>query len=89
MDIRCEVKLNKDQYKKIEEAIVNEGANLNDLEYIEIKATDKEDEFDVTYKVNNEPPVNRIRRITGYLVGTLDRFNTAKRAEVLDRTKHV
>ena len=29
----------------------------------------------------------RIRRITGYLVGTLDRFNYAKRAEVLDRTK--
>lgn len=30
----------------------------------------------------------RIRRITGYLVGTLDRFNTAKRAEVIDRVKH-
>jgi len=30
----------------------------------------------------------RIRRITGYLVGTLDRFNTAKRAEVNDRVKH-
>ncbi len=30
----------------------------------------------------------RIRRITGYLVGTLDRFNNAKRAEVADRIKH-
>ena len=30
----------------------------------------------------------RIRRITGYLVGTLDRFNNAKRAEVRDRVKH-
>ena len=30
----------------------------------------------------------RIRRITGYLVGTLDRFNDAKRAEVEDRVKH-
>lgn len=30
----------------------------------------------------------RIRRITGYLVGTLDRFNDAKRAEVDDRVKH-
>lgn len=30
----------------------------------------------------------RIRRITGYLVGTLDRFNNAKRAEVEDRVKH-
>lgn len=30
----------------------------------------------------------RIRRITGYLVGTVDRFNNAKRAELHDRVKH-
>ena len=30
----------------------------------------------------------RIRRITGYLVGTLDRFNNAKRAEERDRVRH-
>lgn len=30
----------------------------------------------------------RIRRITGYLVGSIDRFNNAKRAEVQDRVKH-
>ncbi len=30
----------------------------------------------------------RIRRITGYLVGTVERFNDAKRAEVKDRVKH-
>ena len=31
---------------------------------------------------------DRIRRITGYLVGTTDRFNNAKRAEERDRDKH-
>lgn len=40
----------------------------------------KEDEGDVGFQ--------RIRRITGYLVGTVDRFNDAKRAEVSDRVKH-
>ena len=30
----------------------------------------------------------RIRRITGYLVGTLERFNNGKRAEEKDRVKH-
>ena len=30
----------------------------------------------------------RIRRITGYLVGTTDRFNDGKRAEERDRVKH-
>ena len=33
-------------------------------------------------------PFQRIRRITGYLVGTLERFNNAKRAEEHDRVKH-
>lgn len=33
-------------------------------------------------------PFERIRRITGYLVGTLDRFNDGKRAEEADRVKH-
>ena len=33
-------------------------------------------------------PFERIRRITGYLVGTVDRFNDAKKKEVEDRVKH-
>lgn len=33
-------------------------------------------------------PFDRIRRITGYLVGNLDRFNNGKRAEESDRIKH-
>lgn len=33
-------------------------------------------------------PFQRIRRITGYLVGTMDNWNDAKRAEEGDRVKH-
>ena len=33
-------------------------------------------------------PFEKIRRITGYLVGTVERFNNAKRAEEHDRVKH-
>ncbi len=33
-------------------------------------------------------PFERIRRITGYLVGTLDKFNNAKRTEESERVKH-
>lgn len=33
-------------------------------------------------------PFERIRRITGYLVGTLSKWNDAKRAEERDRVKH-
>ncbi len=31
---------------------------------------------------------DRTRRITGYLVGNLERFNNAKRAEERDRVRH-
>ncbi len=34
------------------------------------------------------PKFQRIRRITGYLVGTTDRWNNAKKAELEDRVKH-
>lgn len=45
------------------------------------------DYVDIKYTFENVP-FERIRRITGYLVGTLDRFNNAKRAEERDRVKH-
>lgn len=34
-------------------------------------------------------PVDRIRRITGYLVGTVNNFNNGKMAELRDRTKNI
>jgi len=37
---------------------------------------------------DTDVPFERIRRITGYLVGTLDRFNNGKRAEEAERVKH-
>ena len=39
-------------------------------------------------RTEGDVPFHRIRRITGYLVGTLDRFNDAKKAEERDRVKH-
>ena len=38
-------------------------------------------------KIGKGIKFERIRRITGYLVGTLDRFNNAKKAEEKDRKK--
>ena len=47
----------------------------------------------MTVKTQNEKlgqgvGFERIRRITGYLVGTMDKWNDAKRAEERDRVKH-
>ena len=60
----------------------NPGRNLESL-------TIEVDGDYVNLYYNLEPvPFDRIRRITGYLVGTMDRWNDAKRAELRDRVKH-
>jgi hypothetical protein len=68
------------------------------IKYVQDKNPDKEiaelnlnvngDFVDLSYTFTNDVPFERIRRITGYLVGTLDRFNDGKRAEEKDRVKH-
>ncbi len=45
------------------------------------------DFVNLSYKFE-DVPFERIRRITGYLVGTMDHWNDAKRAEEHDRIKH-
>ncbi len=76
---------------------LSEQEQNNYVQYVCNKFPDKElaeldialdgDFVDLKYKF---APVRfeRIRRITGYLVGTLDRFNDAKAAEERDRVKH-
>ncbi len=45
-------------------------------------------EVKIGYYRPNNTPIERIRRITGYLVGTIERWNDAKKAEERDRVKH-
>lgn len=42
---------------------------------------------DIRYRYESVP-FHRIRRITGYLVGDVEKFNDAKRSELNDRVKH-
>lgn len=72
-EIRCYEKYIREKYP---DRKMNRMVIEVDGEYVDI----------TTYY--DEPPFERIRRITGYLVGTVDRFNDAKRAEVSDRVKH-
>lgn len=63
-----------------------EQNNDKEIEELTIKLVGDE-EVELQYEASSVP-FERIRRITGYLVGTLDRFNDAKKAEVEDRVKH-
>ena len=69
----------------------------NYISYIEGQTNEKLDSLSITgtddgrvtlgYEVR-QPKFERVRRITGYLVGTTDRWNNAKRAEEHERVKH-
>jgi anaerobic ribonucleoside-triphosphate reductase len=48
----------------------------------------REECFKEEKKIGEGVGFERIRRITGYLVGTVDKFNNGKRAEEKDRVKH-
>lgn len=52
-----------------------------------IKSDEEGEYVDCEYELK-DVPFERIRRITGYLVGTMDRWNNGKKAEEHDRVKH-
>ena len=76
---------------------ITEEEKNNYVDYVKSKDPDRElvyleinldgDFADLKYQFE-DVPFERIRRVTGYLTGTLDRWNDAKRAEEKDRVKH-
>lgn len=73
--------------KEEQQAYIDRGLQKygNHLEAIDIEV---DGEYVNLHYHTSPIPFQRIRRITGYLVGTLDRFNDAKRDEVENRVKH-
>ena len=72
----------------VEKAIeMMEKENGRPVVEISIRRTGEPEEYGII-PVFAKVPFQRIRRITGYLVGDLNRFNNGKRAEVQDRVKH-
>lgn len=72
----------------VKKYITDAGEDASLLESIKLSAVKGDPEScTVSYKLVGRK-FERIRRITGYLVGTTDRWNNAKRAELRDRVKH-
>lgn len=64
---------------------LNEKFPTKQIDTLNLKIDGDYVDMDYTFE---SVPFERIRRITGYLVGTVERFNNAKRAEEHDRVKH-
>lgn len=84
----CQVNVTKGTLSQAEiDAYVDHARQKYNREPLSMDIAVDGDEVELSYDFGNVP-FQRIRRITGYLVGTLDRFNNAKRAEEHDRVKH-
>lgn len=87
---------NLDAFEKIVRCMKESGIGYGSINH----PVDRDPVCGYTGIIDNECPLchrteddgdtgfERIRRITGYLVGTVDRFNNAKRAEEKERVKH-
>ena len=71
-----ELKLYVDYVKQRQPDVVSITVTLRDDDTVDISWTAHHSKFE------------RIRRITGYIVGTIDRWNDSKQAEEHDRVKH-
>ena len=86
MEILVHPDITEDVSEYVEEIKKNNPDKV--LKTVEISPADDGESVEVKYTFDSVG-FEGIRRITGYLVGTLDRFNDAKRAEVEDRVKHM
>ena len=75
----------------------SENEALNYIHYVEDQTNERVQTLHLSPAADGSVKVDyalqpqkfeRIRRITGYLVGTVDRWNNAKQAELHDRVKH-
>lgn len=80
-----QIRLNREEGLKILNELRRDLPAMHNLKNIEVRI--RKNKYEVEYDI--EPPkFERIRRITGYLVGTLDRWNDSKKAEESERVKH-
>lgn len=81
--VNCSEKVSRSE----QQAYVDYIQNKYNRKIKTLEITVDGDEVDLNYEFQ-DVPFDRIRRITGYLVGTMDHWNDAKRAEEADRVKH-
>lgn len=80
---------NSDMSDKEIQAYVDRAIDIYGADNMKELVIESDGEYvNLTYHINSHVPFQRLRRITGYLVGTLDRWNDGKRAEEHDRVKH-
>lgn len=76
-----------EELKKYIDFVEEKVGTMNNVASIFIKDVDN-DEVSISWRTKGTQKFERVARITGYLTGTTDRWNDAKRAELKERVKH-
>lgn len=88
MQIRSNFKMSAKEQEYYLNALKEKEGTLDNISEVYFSLNKNNNDVDVDYTIK-EPKFERIRRITGYLTGDLNRWNNAKQAEEHDRVKHI
>lgn len=85
MKIISNIEISEEEKNKYVEYLKNKEEKFDSIETVNLNFND--DKVSIEYDIK-ATKFERIRRITGYLAGTTDRWNNAKQSEEKDRVKH-
>lgn len=88
MQIRSNFEMSAKEQEYYLNALKEKEGTLDNISEVYFSLNKNNNDVDVDYTIK-EPKFERIRRITGYLTGDLNRWNNAKQAEEHDRVKHI
>ena len=88
MQVRSNFKMSAKEQEYYLNALKEKEGTLDNISEVYFSLNKNNNDVNVDYTIK-EPRFERIRRITGYLTGDLDRWNNAKQAEEHDRVKHI
>lgn len=88
MQIRSNFKMSAKEQEYYLNALKEKEGTLDNISEVYFSLNKNNNDIDVDYTIK-EPKFERIRRITGYLTGDLNRWNNAKQTEEHDRVKHI
>lgn len=91
LNILCPNDFSKEEVNEYVKYVIENRDDINDesdIDTIKISEGEKPDTVNIDVTLKKTFKFERIRRITGYLVGDLNRWNDAKQAEEKARIKH-
>jgi len=84
-----DIDLTTEEAEKIVEYAEKNKSEKEEIDTIIVSFCEDGKGMDLEIEYIQPHKIERIRRITGYISTTLDKFNDAKKAEVRDRVKHI